>query len=85
MLFRAVEVERFGVIVDYRDLKNHWPGTMTRFGLSSEEFRINETAAHSPSYAEERGAVLADGRLVAELRGILSNEIKFFETWVQPR
>jgi len=69
----------FDYIAEYNELQTDWSGVMRRLELEAVPLRSNETKAYVPDYLSKKAQIVSDPGIIANLRDLLSDDIRFYE------
>jgi hypothetical protein len=80
---RGVDMGCFDFVGNQDRLLRDWAGTAIALGLQPAPPRreLNTTAAHDPDYAAKRSQILCDASLMAQLRDIFADDLRFYERY----
>jgi hypothetical protein len=81
--FRDVDMGRFDFIGNYDRLLPDWTGTVIALGLEPPPppRELNATTTHDSDYMAKRSQILCDASLMAQLRDIFADDLRFYERY----
>lgn len=78
-MFRSVDMKRFDYIGEFEEIKTRWSEVMGRLDLQAPITHERQTKSYVPEYDQRRAEILSDPSIMAQLRKLFADDIRFYE------